>query len=191
MKRASSAAVLLISLSGNFVGVTLPANASAAEEDGATSAVVIEPTVLPDELADTGTGSLEDIAIEQDVTAAQAACSFTQHADNPHISSTAFEASGHGYWTTTNTARCQARTATVSVQLQQYWSDGRYRNAGAKAQKSGVLPGGGSGRRATGRARCFTAKAVTWRSLVDVDIEGYVDGSAVAVSRRRTLSCRY
>lgn len=172
-----------------------PAGAASAAGPVPAASETAFPTVAPSGGSKAnGTGQAADSAsgsTDQGGASRAAACPFTQYADNVHISSSAFEASGHGYWTTTNTPSCQARTATITVQLQQYYSDNSWRNAAAKGKATGVRPGGGAGRRATGRAKCYTSTQVTWRSIVDVDIEGYVDGSTVAVARANTIGCRY
>jgi hypothetical protein len=77
-------------------------------------------------------------------------CFYNVRGDNVHISNSAYEASGHGWWVNIN---CPATLAVVTVQLQEYYSDGSWRNKGTLG-RSTVRSGGGSGNRATGRAVC-------------------------------------
>lgn len=73
------------------------------------------------------------------------------------ISSTAFEASGHGWWVNYN---CKTSSALLTVQLQQYYSDGVWRNKGEVGVGTG-RSGGGSGARVTGRAPCTGGSKLT------------------------------
>jgi len=114
-------------------------------------------------------------------------CVFTTGGDYVHISSTAFEASGHGWWINGD---CKTSYAVVTVQLQEYYSDGSWRSKGTVGQAT-VRSGGGSGNRATGRAGCSNSSLTSWRSVVDVDLVGLADSpeklttSSQNIRRRR------
>lgn len=108
-----------------------------------------------------------------------------QHAGN--VSSSAFEASGHGWWVNLN---CPAGTlARVTVVLQELYSDGSWRVKGVPGVAT-VRSGGGSGARATGRAPCTNATLTGWRSVVDVDLIGIPDDPLVTITPPINVSCR-
>lgn len=117
---------------------------------------------------------------------AQAVCAAYTRGDNVHRSSTGFAASGHGWWDNVN---CSATYADVTVQLQQYYGDGVWRNQGS-AGKARVLSGGGSGQRATGRADCIISSYTGWRGIVDVDLVALIDDSSVLVTPSANIYCR-
>ena len=103
-----------------------------------------------------------------------------------HMSSTGFAASGHGWWVNRG---CPTGLATVTVQLQQYFSDGIWRNRGAKSSAT-VSSGGGSGNWAVGRADCSTGSLTGWRSIIDVDLVLVNDPSGVGTTDARNVPCR-
>jgi hypothetical protein len=113
-------------------------------------------------------------------------CGFWTRGDNAHISSTAFEASAHGWWINVN---CNAQVAVVTVELQQQYSDRGWRAIGTVG-RSTVKSGGGAGNRATARARCVSRDRTQWRSVVDVDVIGVADDPRKYKTPVRTLSCR-
>lgn len=115
-----------------------------------------------------------------------AVCSATTRGDNVHRSSTGFAASGHGWWVNVN---CSATQADVTVQLQQYYSDGVWRNRGSAGAER-VYSGGGSGNRANARAVCADSRTTGWRSVVDVDLVGLIDDSSVLITPSVNISCR-
>lgn len=99
-------------------------------------------------------------------------CDYETDGDYPHRSGT--DVSAHGWWHRYS-ASCPTY-ADVTVWLQQYWCDAwgcRWitRATGSKR----VLPGGGSGRRATARKYCDTSQYTGWRNVVDVDLVGVSD----------------
>lgn len=114
-------------------------------------------------------------------------CIFFTRGDYVHISSTAFEASGHGWWINVN---CPTQWALVTVQLQQQPSNGRWQNAGTVGRAT-VRSGGGAGNRATGRARCSGGDLTAWRSIVDVDLIGLQDDPTPRITPVRYLRCRH
>lgn len=105
--------------------------------------------------------------------------------EQTHVSSTAFEASGHGWWVNGN---CPTSTAVVTVQLQEYYSDGSWRNKGVVG-RSTVRSGGGAGNRATGRAGCNNSSVVSWRSVIDVDLVGVADSPEKLTTPTRNIAC--
>lgn len=120
-------------------------------------------------------------------SAAAAICVFSMFGDYVHVSSSAPpQASGHGWWVNGN---CRATLADVTVQLQQYYSDGRWRNSGTVG-RARVRSGGGAGNRATGRAGCNSRSVTGWRSVVDVDVVGIVDSPNKLTTSGRNISCR-
>ncbi|MCF6473170.1 hypothetical protein FAF44_32990 [Nonomuraea sp. MG754425] len=118
--------------------------------------------------------------------AAAALCYFKTKGDNLHISGSAFEASGHGWWVNID---CSATKAVVTVQLQEYFSDGTWRNRGTPGEKT-VRSGGGSVNRATGRAACDSSKLTGWRSVIDVDLVGQPDDSDKLTTSAQNIYCR-
>lgn len=112
-------------------------------------------------------------------------CGFVTRGDYVHVSSSAWEASGHGWWVNIN---CRATTAIVTVQLQQRVG-GEWRDAGT-AGKATVRSGGGAGSRATGRALCHTSDPTEWRSVIDVDVLDVLDPPDTLITGGRTVRCR-
>ncbi|MEN2417025.1 hypothetical protein AABB02_02850 [Streptomyces rimosus] len=116
----------------------------------------------------------------------EAVCTFTTRGDYVHVSSSAFEASGHGWWVNGN---CPTSTAVVTVELQEYYSDGSWRTKGTVGQAT-VRSGGGAGNRATGRAGCNNSSLTGWRSVVDVDLVGVADDPGKLITPARNINCR-
>ncbi|MER7513427.1 hypothetical protein ACIP46_37735 [Streptomyces lavendulae] len=150
----------------------VPAVAPASARAGSDGGLVLQGTG----------GSAEEV---QERSAAEV-CVFETRGDYVHVSSSAFEASGHGWWVNGN---CPTTTAVVTVQLQEYYSDGVWRNVGSKG-KSTVRSGGGSQGRATGRGPCKSSAVTSWRSVVDVDLVGLSDSPEKLVTAGRDLACR-
>lgn len=116
-----------------------------------------------------------------------AVCLFRTNGDYVHVSSTPpASASGHGWWTNIN---CRATLADVTVQLQQYYSDGRWRNVGSPG-RARVRSGGGAGNRATGRVQCVSRAVAGWRSVIDVDLVGLPDDPRKLTTPGRNITCR-
>lgn len=122
----------------------------------------------------------------QSVLQEAAICTFTTNGDYVHVSSSAFEASGHGWWVNGN---CNTSSAVVTVQLQQYYSDGSWRNVGTVG-RSTVRSGGGAGNRATGRGGCNNSSTTGWRSVIDVDLVGLADDPGKLTTPSRNIGCR-
>jgi hypothetical protein len=121
------------------------------------------------------------------VRSAAAVCNFQTNGDYVHVSSSAFEASGHRWWT--NIDCSSATTAVVTVQLQEYYSDGSWRNKGTVG-KSTVRSGGGAGNRATGRGGCNSSAVTGWRSVIDVDLVGLADDPGKLTTPSQDIACR-
>ncbi len=115
---------------------------------------------------------------------ASSVCFFTTNGDYVHRSGS--DASGHGWWVNGN---CRATFAVVTVQLQEYYSDGSWRNKGAPGRRT-VRSGGGRGNRATGRAGCNNSSVTGWRSVIDVDVVGVADDPRKLTTPGRNISCR-
>lgn len=119
-------------------------------------------------------------------TSPLSSCSPGANGDNVHISSTAPQtASGHGWWSRGN---CTAAKATVEIVLQEYFSDGSWRDRGQAGQAT-VYAGGGSANRATARATCLTTNLTGWRSVVTVYPVGE-GGSGSTTTPTFNLNCR-
>jgi len=129
-----------------------------------------------------------EVSMDNQTPASETAglCVFQTKGDYVHVSSSAFEASGHGWWVNGN---CDATLAIVSVQLQQYYSDGSWRNVGQEG-KDTVRSGGGAGNRATGRAGCTSGSTTGWRSVIDVDLIGLIDDPGKLITPTRNIPCR-
>jgi hypothetical protein len=157
------------------------ATATSAESDPTPAAV---PATVP------GSGglSLENSGSGSPVAALgpDAVCVFTTNGDYVHVSSSAFEASGHGWWINGD---CPTSTAVVTVQLQEYYSDGSWRNKGTVGRLT-VRSGGGGGNRATGRGGCNSSSVTSWRSVVDVDLVGVADDPGKLTTPSRNINCR-
>ncbi|WP_083342742.1 MULTISPECIES: hypothetical protein [Frankia] len=120
------------------------------------------------------------------ITKSARVCYFETRGDDVHVSSSAHEASGHGWWVNID---CDVTKAVVTVQLQEYYSDGTWRNVGAVG-RSTVKSGGGAGNRATGRGHCRSGSLTGWRSVIDVDLVGVPDDPNKLVTTGRNIRCR-
>jgi hypothetical protein len=180
LRRISSAAVIAtVAVLGTSLG-TSPASAEPEPEPA--------PAPAPASALAVGGLTLDNSGSDEEVdeVVAAALCVFTTNGDHVHVSSSAFEASGHGWWVNGN---CRARTAVVTVQLQQFYSDGKWRNVGSAGKKT-VRSGGGSGNRATGRAACNNRSVTGWRSVIDVDLVGQADDPRKLTTPARNIACR-
>lgn len=162
-------------------GVALLFGLSTTYASAAPDAV---PAAVP--AAEEGQTVLSGSASASDEVQAAAICTFTTNGDYVHVSSSAFEASGHGWWVNGN---CNTSTAVVTVQLQQYYSDGSWRNVGTVG-RSTVRSGGGAGNRATGRGGCNNSSVTGWRSVIDVDLVGLADDPGKLTTPSRNIACR-
>lgn len=161
-------------LAAGLAGAALLAAPQLAQAAPARSAAV--PAVAP---ASAGTAGSVTRSASADV------CYFETQGDYVHVSSSAFEASGHGWWINID---CDTTTAVVTVQLEEYYSDGSWRKVGTVGKKT-VRSGGGSSDRSTGRAGCTGSGAASWRSVVDVDLVGLADDPGKLTTTDRVLNC--
>lgn len=163
--------------------------------DSPTTAPTAVPTgseALPDgyywaPLSALPDSSIEPLAVSDPITAGN--CTYRQVNDNVHISSTPpTAASGHGWWQLAG-GTCPS-TANVDIVLQAVLCGppGCDWNTVASGSST-VRPGGGSGKRATGRETCAGTRTVGWRSYVDVDLTGVSDPSGYTYSVARDLAC--
>lgn len=109
-------------------------------------------------------------------------CTFYMKGDYVRRSSTPYHAIGHGWWTNVN---CRATWAVVTVQLQEYYSDGVWRNVGAPG-KSTVRSNGG----AAARVACTSTRLTGWRSVIDVDVIGVYDPPNKLTTPGQNIYCR-
>jgi hypothetical protein len=146
----------------------------------AASVAAPSPTVVP---APAPAGQ----ATSDTVTIAATGCSPQAKGDNVHVSSSPpATASGHGWWLKGN---CTAVKAQVTVQLQEFFSDGSWRNKGTRDTED-VFAGGGSSNRANGRAACTGGTALTgWRSVVTADVIGQT-GLNQIITPTQNVNCR-
>jgi len=132
--------------------------------------------------------SEDDILGESDTAASEAAlnsllraqCNYTTEGDNPHLSSTGFAASAHGWWNHSINSSCPLYAdVTVTLQAKLCYTTGSSRTCWWETvdhQVTRILAGGGSGRRTTARNDCLFFKLIGYRSIIDVDLVGVWDG---------------
>ena len=110
---------------------------------------------------------------------------FNTRGDYVHISRTPPRAaSAHGWWERIDN---EAPLALVTVQLQ-IKRLGPWLDVGAPGSEV-VKAGGGSANRANARVPCVGFGVHEWRSVVDVDLIGYVDSAERTITSARTLPC--
>lgn len=184
MRRSILRMSLAFFLTGVVLAVTSQTSATAASVEPVPAAVPV-PFLGGTEVGTDATLSTDG---SPGTLASGSGCYFDQAGDRVHISSTTTprEASGHGYWINGN---CPTTTATVTVQLQELYSDGSWRNNGTKGKLT-VVSGGGRGARATGRAGCTTNSLTGWRSIIDVDLVNLSDDNSVLITTPLNLNCR-
>jgi hypothetical protein len=170
-----STACALLMAAGTLIAFA-PTQASAA-----TAGAAPVPSALPGSVAVSSPAA----TTLSPATAADV-CTFYTRGDYVHVSSTAFEASGHGWWVNGN---CPTTYAVVTVQLQEYYSDGSWRNQGSPSQAT-VRSGGGSSDRVTGRAGCSNSNLTGWRSVIDVDLVGLADDPGKLYTPSQNIDCR-
>jgi hypothetical protein len=116
-------------------------------------------------------------------------CAPIPKGDYVHISSSGPppQASAHAYWLKNN---CKVNSALVTVQLQEYYSDGSWRNKGTLGSKtipSGKIP---LSKRPNGRTVCTGGTALTsWRSVVWVGTIGEF-GLGEQTTATQNIKCR-
>lgn len=163
-----------------FRGIPLTIGVASMALLGTSQATAADSKPVP--AAAPSSESSADLGVQE----AAGPCGFITDGDAVHVSSSAFEASGHGFWRNIN---CKATKAVVTVQLQQFYSDGKWRNKGTVGKKT-VKSGGGAGKRATGRAACNSKTLTGWRSVIDVDLVGQPDSPEKGVTKAVNINCR-
>lgn len=110
---------------------------------------------------------------------------FLTYGDYVHISSTPPRAaSAHGWWVRIDN---EASVALVQVQLQ-IKRAGLWLDVGSVGRQI-VKSGGGSANRVSARVPCVGSDVHEWRSVVDVDLVGYLDSADRHVTPARLLPC--
>ncbi len=184
MRRSILRMSLVIFLGGVALAGTSQTSAIAASVDPAPTAV---PAPFPGG-NEAGTDATLSTDGSPETSASAPGCYFDNAGSYVHVSSTPTprEASGHGWWVNGN---CPTTKATVTVQLQEFYSDGSWRNNGTKG-KATVVSGGGSGNWAIGRAGCTTTGITGWRSVIDVDLVNLSDDNSVLITSAQNIACR-
>ena len=120
-------------------------------------------------------------------------CNYDTMGDNPHLSSTGFAVSAHGWWIDNSPGSCP-EYADVEVTLQA-WSCYGDPNGSHHClwetldhKEKRIRAGGGSGRRTTARHDCVSYQQVSYRSIIDVDLVGIWDGPYKAY-RYNNVAC--
>jgi hypothetical protein len=118
-------------------------------------------------------------------------CQYRQAVDDAHISSDPpTAASSHGWWLYVS-GTCPS-TANVDTYLQALWWNGygyEWRTVFTPDNSGDVFEGGGSGNRITARFTCAAFYLVSWRSFVDVDLNGQPDPPGYTYSPYKDLDC--
>jgi hypothetical protein len=109
------------------------------------------------------------------------ACTPYVDGDYAHLSSG--DVSAHGWW---YQGTCANTKTTVTIGLQEYFSDGTWHNQGTVGQAN-VYPGGGSANRAVARQVCEGVALAGWRSYVIVNI----GLGASAYTNAQNLNCTH
>lgn len=171
-------------------GSQVSANASSTVEAPETTPPKARPAPAPNGgssvLRQEVTPAMGTTETAQTSSVSAAGCTYYAEGDYVHVSSTAFEASGHGWWVNQG---CPVTHAVVTVQLQEYYNDGSWRNKGVKGSGT-VASGGGSTRRVTGRAACSNGLSTGWRSVIVVDLVNYNDVPSRLITPSRNIGCR-
>lgn len=167
-----------------LVGLLVAVGSSTAA--GAVGESVTEETGPPENMVAVSVLGSETTSPTSEIEP-RALCKFYTQADYVHVSSTPpAQASGHGWWM--NSTCPAGTTAIVTVQLQKRNVLGIWVNVGTKGTAT-VAPGGGAGKRATGRYTCKDSTKHQFRSIVDVDLVGLNDTPETATTPEQTLAC--
>lgn len=102
--------------------------------------------------------------------------------DNAHLSPP--QVSAHGWWESGN---CTDPRATVTVGLQEYFSDKTWRDKGEPGYNTTIRPGGGSSARVTAKDTCVGVALAGWRTYVIVDTPS--GGAASGYTPAQNLKC--
>jgi hypothetical protein len=170
------AAVRVITIVVSVASVTLLGTIPAVAASGTPHSSAAVPAPVP----------AGDETTSSTVAIPASGCNPQAVGDYVHVSSTPpATASGHGWW---NKGGCTAARAQVTVQLQEYYSDGTWRDKGT-AGSAAVYSGGGSGNRVTGRATCTSTTRTGWRSQVTADVIGQT-GLNQIYTASQNINCR-
>ena len=131
------------------------------------------------EFAEYEAGASDEV---DDESSQMAWCNYETKGDYPHLSSTGFAASAHGWWVDKSPGECPEE-AVVTVTLQAWMctyfgTDGKscsWNTLGSPVKKR-IRAGGGAGRRTTARHDCASSRTVSYRSIIDVNLVGIWDG---------------
>jgi hypothetical protein len=168
-RAAITVAAATLAASGVFGGVASAANSTPAASPP-------HPIPYP------GTGTSSQVP-PLPVPQAAAGCTPFAQGDYAHVSSG--DVSAHGWWTIGD-GGCPNEKASVTVGLQEYFSDLTWHNEGTVGTSS-VYPGGGSANRAAARATCAATTPIAgWRSYVIVKI----GNGASAYTAAQNIACR-
>src|SRR5947209_6449598 len=147
------------------VAVTFAAILAAAGlGGGVASAATGGTTTQPHPAPYPGAGTVSSAPALSGGTVTPDACTPYVDGDYAHVSSG--DVSAHGWW---YEGTCGNTKTTVTVGLQEYFSDGTWHDQGTPGQKN-VYPGGGSANRAATRQVCDGVALAAWRSYVIVSI---------------------
>jgi hypothetical protein len=115
-------------------------------------------------------------------------CNPATGADDPHLSSTGWAVSAHGWW---NKGSCSGATAHVTGRLYEWYTNGS--SGGwvfkAKGGPSKLKPSNSGGGRVTARKDCEASTLTDWLNVVDVDVDGQIDNGELG-QRKMSVSCR-
>ena len=122
-------------------------------------------------------------------------CTYRTRSDDIHFSGS--QLSVHGWWETVSSTGCPSK-ADVNVQLQGLMcqSFGRIEVCWWETiephgeEEANLWPGGGRGKRVTGRSDCASNTGTGFRSVVDVDLVGIWDPSQKLRSAGEEFQCR-
>ncbi len=139
----------------------------------ASAALVSEPVAVDQSSSSFSSSSQRGVGV------------FYTMGDAVHISSTPPPtASAHGWW---ERGSAKATRADVTIRLQ-IKKGNSWVYVGSTGKKR-VPPGGGSGNRATTRAKCKNSEMHQWRSVIDVDLVGSSDTSDKGETPAKSLAC--
>lgn len=162
---------------------TAPGGSATAAPSSTTSGKVVAAALPPDLVGGGSTSAPITIGSEGSTLAAAGVCAAVTRGDYVHV--TYGQASGHGWW---ERGTCTATQADVTVQLQQYFSDGSWRNSGSPGTRR-IAPNQTS-TRANARVTCASTATTGWRSVVDVDIVGVIDDATKLTTPGQNIGCR-
>lgn len=187
MTRVAAASLFLVLMAG----LTMP-SARAAEPGRATGqpsppAQARYPGGSPGMLAPATTQPVSSSGSAVAPAAAFTCGNNTFYADGDYVHITDGAVSGHGWW---QNISCPFPQATIKIWLQAYYTDGIWRVISAAGVKKNGYSGGGSANRANARVLCREfVRTVSYRSFVDVDIQGANDPADVYYTPSRDLRC--